>query len=480
MTSEHKQWENIKENYLKLVQKNLAQVDHPQRTEILANVREHLDNKYTELFPEQKSWEGYQQIITEMGPPEEYAELLTEEKMPAVTNKFGINEFLAIVFVVVLIVIGGYLIYTAKEAPTPKIAKKTFEFESDERVLGKWGTVDFVKMIDDFDPKKKNWQGELFLLSLEFKDNGKIHWEAKDRKKMMLEWTKGKVEPLDKRPSFYYLRNINGHQFLFYEWVSGDVTERGREPAYYVLKRISGNETVIPSWFETDPQAIGYWVSVDFVETIEDFHPEQQQTAELFLKTLHFEDTGKLWWTVGQSKPIALDWKNGKIRPFGIWPASYLIKPIDSINYLFYEYRTKQHQIAGYYVFKQTIESEVVEEEEDVAFQEDPQVLGQWTSVDFVRTPDAFQPEQKAWQGKLFVKNLHFKEQGIVEWCIGDDEMKINHRWTNGILDPDDSLPSRYIIERYENGDYLFMEWNSGDVSIRGQKPAYYVLKKVE
>jgi len=76
MTSQNKQWQDVKENYLKLIEKKLAQVDHPRRAEILANVSEHLDSKYAELTEEKQNWETFQQIITEMGPPEEYAELL--------------------------------------------------------------------------------------------------------------------------------------------------------------------------------------------------------------------------------------------------------------------------------------------------------------------------------------------------------------------------------------------------------------------
>jgi len=84
MSSEQQQWKNTKESYLKSIEKSLAQVDHPRRVEILNNVREHLDNKFAELLSEQRNWEGYQQIITEMGPPEEYAELLNMDR-PAVS-----------------------------------------------------------------------------------------------------------------------------------------------------------------------------------------------------------------------------------------------------------------------------------------------------------------------------------------------------------------------------------------------------------
>ena len=85
MTSEYQQWQEIKANYLKLIEKSLAQVDHPQRSEVLANVCEHLESKYNELSPEQRNWESFQQIITEMGPPEEYADLLN-------VNGYGISH----------------------------------------------------------------------------------------------------------------------------------------------------------------------------------------------------------------------------------------------------------------------------------------------------------------------------------------------------------------------------------------------------
>lgn len=482
MSSEYQQWQEIKANYLKLIEKSLAKVDHPRRSEILGNVREHLDSKYAELSPEKKNWESFQQIITEMGPPEEYADLLFEESSVPIRKQLYVTERLTIVFLAGLIGIISYLIFKHIHQEPPQQTESTSQkatFEVDEQVLGRWTTIDFVEHIEDFNPAKKAWPGSLFLLSLEFQDNGEVEWRAENRKPWMLDWTKGKVEPLDERPSFYYLRNIDQQTYLFYEWISGDVTERGREPAYYVLKQVKDGETVIPSWFEEDPQAMGYWVSVDFVKNIDDFQPGVQQTIDLFLKTLRFEDNGRLWWTIGESRPIGLDWTKGKIRPFGIWPAAYLIKPFKGDDYLFYEYHTKNDPRAGYYVFKRSEHVEQLQRTDDIPFENDPLVLGQWKSVDLVENIDQFQPDQTSWQEKLFVKSLDFKEQGVVEWCLGEDNMKINHQWTKGKL-LDDELDAHYIIQAYENGDYLFIEWNSGDVTIRGQKPRYYVLKKKE
>lgn len=230
MTSHNKQWQDVKENYLKLIEQNLAQVDHPRRTEILANVREHLDSKYTELSPEQQNWENFQQIITEMGPPEEYAELLGENNTSKAKTTSGINTFLAILFVIVLAAVGGYLIYTAQNSHPMSPAPAPFKFEPDTQVLGKWVAVDFVRDIEDFIPGQKQWKGDLYLKGLTFYEDGTTSgpWT----------WTKGWLwHPGDKTKARYQIKDMQGGKYLFMEWMSGDVTIRGQKPWYYVLKK---------------------------------------------------------------------------------------------------------------------------------------------------------------------------------------------------------------------------------------------------
>ena len=229
MTSEHQQWQELKLNYLKHVEQALASVDSPKTAEVLNDVAAHLENKYADLPPEYRTWEAFQQIITEMGPPQEYAELLREGKPMAVKNKFGINEFLAVVFVITLMIVGGYLIYTAQKT-TPASTPAPFEFEPDEQVLGRWVSVDFVRNIDYFRPGQKQWTGDLYLKGLTFYDDGTTSgpWI----------WTRNTLwHPGDKTKARYTTQEIEGATYLFMEWMSGDVTIRGQKPRYYVLKR---------------------------------------------------------------------------------------------------------------------------------------------------------------------------------------------------------------------------------------------------
>lgn len=230
MNGDYSQWQKLKDGYLKQVEQALAATDHPKRAEVLRDVEAHLEQKYAELAAEQRNWEGYQQIITEMGPPEEYAELLTEETTPAVSHTLvSINTMLAAIFVVVLMIVGGYLIYTAKNARPPSPAEG-YVFEPDERVPGRWVAVDFVRNIDDFAPNERYWKDDLYLKGLTFHKNGTTSgpWT----------WTQNVlIHPGDHTSARYVIKEIQGGTYLFMEWISGDVTIRREQPWYYVLKK---------------------------------------------------------------------------------------------------------------------------------------------------------------------------------------------------------------------------------------------------
>jgi bla regulator protein BlaR1 len=50
--------------------------------------------------------------------------------------------------------------------------------------------------------------------------------------------------------------------------------------------------------------------------------------------------------------------------------------------------------------------------------------------------------------------------------------------WTKGLLlHRGDQTASHYEIKEIGGAPYLFLEWKSGDVTIAGMKPHYYVLK---
>ena len=109
----------------------------------------------------------------------------------------------------------------------------------------------------------------------------------------------------------------------------------------------------------------------------------------------------------------------------------------------------------------------------DLPFVDDPQVIGEWESVDFVANISDFKPDKPGWpKAELYLKALTFQENGKTAkpWMT----------WTKGyVMHHGDKTASRYQIKEINGNSYLFFEWKSGDVTISGMKPRYYVLRKM-
>jgi len=227
--------------------------------------------------------------------------------------------------------------------------------------------------------------------------------------------------------------------------------------------------------FVDDPGIVGKWVSIDFVQRIEDFRPgEKQWPGGLFLKDLEFKTGGRT------SGPW--EWSKGVLwHPGDQTLAKYEIKAMAGSKYLFMEWMSGDVTIRGqkpcYYVLKP--ENQLTAEERQVLsksnekkapeFVDDPAVVGKWASVDFVKAIQDFKPGQRVWQGDLYLKGLECRPGGGTSgpW-----------QWSKGVLwHPGDQTLAKYEIKDLAGSRYLFMEWMSGDVTIRGEKPRYYVLK---
>ncbi|MBA7480954.1 hypothetical protein ES707_16422 [subsurface metagenome] len=129
-----------------------------------------------------------------------------------------------IVFCISLSVIAGFLVTSSIAAGHP--------FENDPEIIGYWKSVDFVQRVEDFDPKVKTWQDELFLKEVRFIAGGKtsVSWT----------WTKDWLWHSDgKTKAQYKIKQMEGETYLFLPWLSGDVAIRGQKPWYYVLKKVS-------------------------------------------------------------------------------------------------------------------------------------------------------------------------------------------------------------------------------------------------
>ncbi|MDT8300413.1 MAG: M56 family metallopeptidase [Sedimentisphaerales bacterium] len=421
------------------------------------------------------------------------------------------------------------------------VDKVDYPFVNDPKVVGGWKTVDFVREIEQFNPNKKIWRGELWLNHIIFEEGGTMLRSGQT-------WTKGLVLD-DDTASKYIIREIDGSAYMFYEWKSGDYTIRYMKPFYYVLKKVLteslkyepkyGKKANIPptstineqgrivdkiDWpFVNDPQLIGTWKSVDFVGEMEEFKAGEKKWegrgGDLYLKGLIFKPNGrtfKPWWT----------WTKGLVFHSGDKTASkYTLKNIEGSTYMFYEWKsgdyTIRHSKPSYYVLKKVSsktsgpldkvwiskqeddEDEIMGDDKahipptstinekghivdkiDWPFVNDSQVLGTWKSIDFVDKMEQFKVGEQQWKGRggeLFLNEMIFGNNGRL--ISKNDKVPRGYpgTWTKGLViyDNDTKTASKYIIKELDGSVYMFYEWKSGDYTFRHSKPSYYVLKKV-
>ena len=238
MSETEKQWQQMRDKYLRQIEDELTAVRHPNKKELLADVRDHLERKFEELDESDQTEPHFSQILEEMGPAEEYAELLAENppasnsQMPDTSGQWPMADLiLTVLFIIVFVgvLINLFLNKAHTQAPDRgKIQQVMEDFEPDPELVGRWIRVDFVADPKYFIPGKQQSQNELSLKELIFYEDGRTSgpWI----------WTRDTIyHPGSDAEAHYEIKTLEGHPYLFFEWISGDVTIRGMKPKYYVL-----------------------------------------------------------------------------------------------------------------------------------------------------------------------------------------------------------------------------------------------------
>jgi len=113
----------------------------------------------------------------------------------------------------------------------------------------------------------------------------------------------------------------------------------------------------------------------------------------------------------------------------------------------------------------------------NLPFVTDPTVIGEWTSVDFIKEPSLFTPGNKSFKTDFYLKGLSFLPEGKI--LFDNKTVATWITWTKGVvMHSGDKTAAAYTIKDISGVKYMFLEWKSGDYSIRHQKPQYYVLEK--
>jgi len=255
-------WDNIKEGYLYQVERSLLKVKHPAKKQVLEDVNSHLDRRYDELSEDERTWENFQQIITEMGPATDYAELLTPETLAgshASSQKSLMGIVVSVVAVIVTVIVLVTVLSNKQGAyelqEVSNVENLGHPFENDPEAIGYWKSVDFVEVVEDFVPETKSWKGDLFLKDFTFKPNGRTSFSWT--------WTKDWVWHSNGRAKAQYnIKQMAGETYLFLPWLSDDVTIRHQKPSYYVLKKLTSQTPQI----EPTP---GVYSAIQWLELID-------------------------------------------------------------------------------------------------------------------------------------------------------------------------------------------------------------------
>ena len=105
-------------------------------------------------------------------------------------------------------------------------------------------------------------------------------------------------------------------------------------------------------------------------------------------------------------------------------------------------------------------------------FVDDPQVIGQWTSVDFVGVPEDFKPGTQTWKGDLPV----FQKFTVLP------DGRTSYQWLTwtrgGFINKGERTAASYEIRNIIGTNFMFVEWKNGDYILFHSKPGLYVLRQ--
>lgn len=127
------------------------------------------------------------------------------------------------------------------------------------------------------------------------------------------------------------------------------------------------------------------------------------------------------------------------------------------------------------------LKDEAKEPENDniqVKFENDEEVIGHWKVVDILPTKECFNPEKikmSEGTGSIQIKDLYFLPNGEKYWCFS---------WTKGYLISRYGYPVLEALNPYEiwkkgGKTYLFLQMKGLEYFYRNGKPEIYVLEKI-
>lgn len=243
--------------------------------------------------------------------------------------------------------------------------------------------------------------------------------------------------------------------------------------------------------FHNDEEALGRWevVSGDcYVKS--EFSPDtcSWTPEEGDIRELYFLPEGQKYWFMSWTKGYVKIRLSAPVCE-GICP--YEIRDIEGEKYMFLWFKSRL------YFYRQGLPTLIILKKTDSAvyqkkdiriydrlpdgFEDDPEIHGNWQAIDFVRTPDSYNPEvYNAGFPKslLYFKRVSVRENGKCSVQYGEEKWSVPKvSWTKDILcDRERKLAQHYIRKVINGREYLFIEFKSGDYFYNHLNPWWYVF----
>lgn len=317
MNPENKIWESVKQSYLKEVESAIRKSGNTTPQEILDDVSSHLDQKFAELSPADQNRENFEKIIHDMGPASDYAELLGDKPIvpgaqTGIWHRFIINAALSIFIIAVIIAAaqvldriitpyysrnvaaepnkpGEFAILTSQTLQGRYMDNINYPFVNDPNVIGNWESVDFVWSPEEFIPGQQHWKEGYYFHWAQFVPNRPYFREGFSMygldflpggsTNVPWQWTKGLlIKPESKTTSRYFIRQINGEQYMFIEWKTLNYIILHQKPGYYVLKKKNSVDQENDKYRRKAEQIVGLMALKQF-DSVEDLFDATMKTA---------------------------------------------------------------------------------------------------------------------------------------------------------------------------------------------------------
>ncbi len=247
MKPTNQQWNQICDDYLAKIERTLQGAAEHERRQILDEVTFHLNKRFKDLNSDEQTWENMQKIITEMGPVEDYAELLEE---PSALPKIHVKRWAFLVLlVVILLVIASVSLYFVLHHSiqiTPPTPQRPVVVETLPQTLQNNVNPDTTEISVTFDQPMMNF-------SWSWVGGGENYPETTGKPKYDKE-RKSCTLPVKLKPNHWYWIGINSEYYVYFQ------TEKHVPAKPYVILFATadehGNPTEIPTEYIEEAKRI--------------------------------------------------------------------------------------------------------------------------------------------------------------------------------------------------------------------------------